>query len=128
MAKNTPKIYAAALLKSIVGLSDKNLSTTLKNFVALVAREHKLKQMPRIINEFVRLAKKEEGIQEIEIQTARKLDEKTIEKIKHIFGKDTEATTEIDESLLGGVKIKTGDKILDGSLKTQLNKLKQTLN
>ncbi len=127
MAKNTPKIYASALLKSISGLSEKNLSATLKNFVALVAREHKLKQMPKIISEFIRLAKKEEGIQEIEIQTARKLDEKTIEKIKNIFGKNVEATNEIDENMLGGVKIKTGDKILDGSLKTQLNKLKQTL-
>ncbi|MCX6780196.1 MAG: ATP synthase F1 subunit delta [Candidatus Magasanikbacteria bacterium] len=127
MAKNTPKIYARALLKTISGLSEKDLSKTLKNFVALVAGEHKLKQMPKIIEEFIRLSKKEEGIQEIEITTARELDEKTIEKIKHIFGKDTEATTAIDESLLGGVKIKTGDKILDGSLKTQLNKLKQTL-
>lgn len=127
MAKNTPKIYAAALLKSIVGLSDKNLTATLKNFVALVARDHKLKQMPKIINEFIRFAKKEEGIQEIEIQSARKLDEKTIEKIKNIFGKNIEATTKIDESILGGVKIKTSGKILDGSLKTQLNKLKQTL-
>lgn len=127
MAKNTPKIYAIALLKSISGLSEKNLSTTLKNFVALVAREHKLKQMPKIISEFIRLAKKEEGIQEIKIQSARKLDEKTIEKIKQIFGKNVEATNEVDENMLGGVKIKTGDKILDGSLKTQLNKLKQTL-
>lgn len=127
MAKNTPKIYASALLQSITGLSGKKLSDVLKQFVTLVAREHKLKQMPRIINEFVRLAKKEEGIQEIEIKSARKLDEKTIEKIKHIFGKNVEATNEVDKKMLGGIKIKTGDKILDGSLKTQLNKLKETL-
>lgn len=127
MAKNTPKIYASALLQSIAGLSGKKLSDVLKQFVTLVAREHKLKQMPRIINEFVRLAKKEEGIQEIEIKSARKLDEKTIEKIKHIFGKNVEATNEVDKKMLGGIKIKTGDKILDGSLKTQLNKLKETL-
>jgi F0F1-type ATP synthase delta subunit len=34
---------------------------------------------------------------------------------------------EIEEEMLGGIKIKTADKILDASLKTQLNKLKQTL-
>lgn len=127
MAKNTPKIYARALIKTISGLSEKDLTKTLKNFIALVASEHKLKQMPKIIEEFIRLSKKEQGIEEIEITSARKLDEKTVEKIKQIFGKNTEATTAIDESLLGGVKIKTADKILDGSLKTQLNKLKQTL-
>ncbi|MBI5221767.1 MAG: ATP synthase F1 subunit delta [Candidatus Magasanikbacteria bacterium] len=127
MAKNTPKIYARALLKSIDGLSGKKLSDTLKHFITLVARDHKLKQMPKILEEFTRLAKKAEGIEEIEIKSARKLEEKTTEKIKNIFGKNVEATTEVDKSILGGVKIKTGDKILDGSLKTQLNKLKQTL-
>jgi len=127
MAKNTPKTYALALLESTKGLSDKKLTEVLKNFVQIVAGDHKLKQMPKIISEFTRLAKKEQGIQEIKIKSARKLDEKTVEKIKNIFGKNTEATTEIEKEILGGIKIKTGDKILDVSLKTQLNKLKQTL-
>lgn len=127
MAKNTPKTYALALLESTKGLSDKKLTEVLKNFVQIVARDHKLKQMPKIISEFTRLAKKEQGIQEIKIKSARELDEKTVEKIKNIFGKNTEATTEIEKEILGGIKIKTGDKILDASLKTQLNKLKQTL-
>lgn len=127
MAKNTPKTYALALLESVKGLSDKKLSEVLKNFVQLVARDHKLKQMPKIISEFTRLAKKEQGIEEIKIKSAHELDEKTIEKIKNIFGKNTEATTEIEKEMLGGIKIKIGDKILDASLKTQLNKLKQTL-
>jgi len=127
MAKNTPKIYALALLQSIRGLSDKKISEALKKFVELIARDHKLKQMPKIIAEFARLAKNEQGIEEIKIKSARELDDKIIEKIKKIFGDKTEATVEIEEEMLGGIKIKTADKILDASLKTQLNKLKQTL-
>jgi F-type H+-transporting ATPase subunit delta len=55
------------------------------------------------------------------------LDEKILKKIKNSFGEKVEATIRLDENVLGGVKIKMENKILDGSLKTQLNKLKQTL-
>ena len=64
---------------------------------------------------------------EIEIQSARKLDEKTLAGIKKVFGDSVEASESIDESLLGGVRVRTEDEILDGSLKTQLKNLRRDL-
>jgi len=127
MAKNTPKQYAIALHQITKDLSGKNLDEALKEFVKLLAHDHKLKQAETIISEFVRYAKKTEGINEIEITTAGNLDEKTINKIKQSFGDKVEATIKIDPNILGGIKIKTEDRILDASLKTQLLKLKESI-
>ncbi len=127
MAKNTPKQYAVALHKITSGLSDKFLSEAIKEFVSLLARDHKLKQSSTIIDEFVHYSKKEEGIAEIEITTAGTLDKKTINKIKQSFGEKVEATIKTDPNILGGIKIKTEDRILDASLKTQLLKLKESI-
>lgn len=51
-----------------------------------------------------------------------------IEKsISHFAGKDVQLETETDEALLGGVVVRIGDTIIDGSLRTRLTKLKQAL-
>jgi F-type H+-transporting ATPase subunit delta len=108
-------------------LSGAKLSEALKEFVTLVIREHKTKQFDKIIKEYESYAKKKEGIVNIDIISARELETKLLNKIMHIFGKNVEAEVTVDESILGGIKIKTEDKILDGSLKTQLLKLKESI-
>ncbi|EKD43373.1 MAG: F1-ATP synthase, delta subunit [uncultured bacterium] len=127
MAKTSPKQYAVALYEAAKDLSGKELASVLKDFVSIIARDHKLKQAGKIVEEFLHHGKKQEGIMEIEITSARELDDKTVEKIKNSFGDKVEATVKIDEEILGGIKIKTDDKILDGSLKTQLLKLKESI-
>jgi F-type H+-transporting ATPase subunit delta len=127
MPKNTPRQYAVALYQTLKDLPDNKLTSALQKFTALLAKDHKLKQANKIIDEFARYAKKQDGVVEIEITAARELDEKILKKIKNSFGEKVEATIRLDENVLGGVKIKMENKILDGSLKTQLNKLKQTL-
>ena len=127
MRKSTPKQYAVAFYQTLKDLPDNKLTSALQEFAALLAKDCKLKQANKIIDEFVRYVKKQDGVVEIEITAARELDNKTIKKIKGNFGEKVEATVKLDENILGGIKIKTDDKIFDGSLKTQLNKLKQSL-
>lgn len=127
MRKNTPKQYAVALYQTLKDLPENKLTLALQKFAALLAKDHKLKQANKIIDEFIHYAKKQDGVVEIEITAARELDDKIIKKIKGNFGDKVEAVIKLDEDVLGGIKIKMENKILDGSLKTQLNKLKQTL-
>ncbi len=125
--KISNKQLAKALHEAIKDLKGIDLKKVLAGFATILAREHKLKKADHIIAEYVKYAKAGEGIQEIEITTARELDEKTISHIKKAFGDNTEAVVKIDESLLGGMRVKTKDIILDTSLKTQLLKLKSSL-
>ncbi len=125
--KTSNKQLAEALYQITRGLKGEKLTQALRGFVALLTRAHKLKQATRVIGEFIKHSKKEEGIVEIEVTTARKLDDGTMLHIKKAFGTKVEEQTVVDENMLGGVKIKMDDKILDASLKTQLNNLQKSL-
>ncbi len=127
MAKTSNKQYAEALYEITRNLKGEDLTTALKSFAGILVRDHKLKQGANIIAEYERIAKKAAGIVELEITSARELDSKTIKQIKKVFGEQVEAVSDIDEALIGGVKVKLEDKILDASVTTQLKSLKQQL-
>lgn len=135
--KITNKQYAQALFEATRDLKDEKLSKAMERFVLLLARQHKLKRAEQIIIEYEKRVKRENGEIEIVVKSARKLEKTLLEKIGDVFsaqggsvsgeGKKVETKEEVDASLLGGVVVKTEEKILDGSLKTQLVKLKQNL-
>jgi len=126
--KMSNRQYAQALYEVTVDLKGEDLKHAITEFVRILVRDHKLRQGENIIAEFVKYSKKQAGEVEIEVTSARELDKTTLEKIKKIFGDKVEAVTKVDKSLLGGVSVKLEDRILDASLKTQLNKLKLSLN
>ncbi|MFA6427370.1 MAG: ATP synthase F1 subunit delta [Candidatus Magasanikbacteria bacterium] len=127
MKKSSNKQYAQALYEITKNLKGADLKQALEVFVKLLVRDRKLKQSSNIIVEFEKYSKKQEGIIEMEITSARKLENLSIEHIKKAFGGKVEAVMHIDESLIGGVKVKLEDKILDGSLKTQLLSFRKSL-
>jgi len=125
--KVSNKQYAEALYEITKDTKGEKLNKALRLFVLLLVKNHKLKQAETIIVEFEKYAKKQAGIVEIEIISARELSEATLNHIKKVFGAEVEALEKVDETLLGGVKVKTEDKILDASLKKQLTILKNNL-
>lgn len=50
--------------------------------------------------------------------------EKLVEKVKEVVGEDVRVRFVVDESILGGFKLRIGDKLIDASLRTQLEKVK----
>ena len=125
--KTSNKQLAEALYQISRGLKGEKLTQALRGFMALLMRSHKLKQASRIIEEFIKFSKKQDVVVEIEVTSARGLDDGTMSHIKKAFGTNVEETLVVDEDILGGVKIKTEDKILDASLKTQLINFKKSL-
>ena len=130
MAKNmkiSNRQFAEALYELTYDVAKKDLSKILEFFVKFLAKNKKLKQNKNIIVEFEKIIKKKQGIVEIEITSARKLDKNTLEEIKSVFAKNVESIEKIDESLIAGVKVKLEDRILDASMRTQLINLKKSL-
>jgi F-type H+-transporting ATPase subunit delta len=125
--KVSNKQLAVGLYEAVQGVKSADLSKILANFIDLLYRKRKLRKSEFIINEYIRYSKLKEGINEIEITSARELDDKVVNAIKKIFGAKTEATVKTDGKLIGGIKIRTEDRILDASIRTQLNKLKQAI-
>ena len=127
MSNVNPKIYDGALYEAATGLHGQKLSEALGRFVRLLGRRQSLKRAEQIMSEFVFYAKREAGIREIEIESARPLGQATAKSIKSVFGDKVEATEKVSQDLLGGIVVKTGDTIFDGSLRRQLVRLKSLL-
>ena len=55
------------------------------------------------------------------------MKEKLTNKLQNLYQKQIKVKTEIDEDILGGMMLKIGDKIVDGTIKAKLNNMKRTL-
>lgn len=127
MKKHSNRQFAKALYEVTEGLPKNDIPEVIRNFLMMLQKNNKLKKIDHIIEEFIQYSKKQAGIQDIEIESARKLDQPTLDKIKKLFGEKSEISEKINKDLLGGVKIKIDDLVYDASLQKQLIKLKEKL-
>lgn len=123
MARNTVHDYAVGLYEATKNASPADLSVILKDFVAYLFKERKLRLSTQIIAEFERYAKKQAGIVSITITSAHALDSATVTAIKKAFGETVEAVEKVNPDLIGGVIIQEENVVLDASVHTQLRNL-----
>jgi F-type H+-transporting ATPase subunit delta len=112
-------------------LSDK-LNDQQKNLVKLMAENGRLKSLPEVAEQFEVYRADAEGKVEAEVISAYKLspeqEKNIIAMLKKKLGREVTLTTSIDETLIGGVLIKAGDTIIDGSMKSRLESLALTMS
>jgi F-type H+-transporting ATPase subunit delta len=107
-------------------LSDK-LNPQQQNLVRLLAENGRLRALPEVAHQFETYRAEAAGKVEAEVISAFALSSEQqqaiTEMLKSKLGRDVSITTSTDESLIGGVVIKAGDTIIDGSMKSQLDSL-----
>lgn len=101
--------------------------TSIQNFIKLLLENQKLPCLSEIHQQFMGLKQHDESALFGEIITTQQINQTEIKKIQtqlnaH-FGKKIDFTTKLDPSILGGIMIKIGDQIIDGSLRGQLDQL-----
>ena len=98
------------------------------NFVKVAAGNRRLFAVPDIITAFKRLAAKHRGEVAAEVTSAEPLSDKHVADLKAALkaslGKDVTLSSHVDPSLIGGLIVKVGSRMIDGSLRTKLNSLK----
>ena len=118
-----------AVIDSI--LKGKALNTTKGIIAMLVASEH-VGLIDEITDAFVKEAAKTRSKEVATIRTAVALDEATVNKIAAALskrtGKDLDVKVIVDESVMGGIIANVGDEVIDGSVKSRLAKLKETID
>lgn len=122
-----PTQYAKVLYELTKDTKGKELERAVQIFIAFLREEQVLSKASYIMDAFERYAKEQQGVVQLKVTSARPLPKKQLDAIKKTFGKSTEVETEIDESLIGGVVVRTANRILDVSMKTQLQKMKSSL-
>ena len=98
------------------------------NFLALIARNRRLFAASDMIKAFRSLTARARGEVSAEVATAVALDDAQMrtlkETLKASVGRDVQITTKVDPSLLGGLVVKLGSRMIDSSLRTKLDNLK----
>ncbi len=125
--------YAKSLYESVAGKSEKETKLALKNFVALLGHNRELNKAEEIINIFNELWNKEHGELSAELISARELKPATrqiaINYLKERTGAEKIVLTEnIDKKIIGGFVLRYDSRVVDGSLKTSLEDLKNKIS
>ena len=98
------------------------------NFIRVVAGNRRLFIMPDIIAAFRKLLATHRGEVAAEVTSAEPLSDRHVaalkEALKASIGKDVDLHAHVDPALIGGLIVKVGSRMIDGSLKTKLNSLK----
>jgi F-type H+-transporting ATPase subunit delta len=81
--------------------------------------------------EYIRLANEARGILVVEVTSAVRLSESEeaalVAKLVEITGKSIHINKHIDPAIIGGLKVRIGDKVIDGSITGQLAALKEKM-
>ena len=124
---NNPKVSKAQLFGLMETLMGASASTQQSNFVHVVTENHRLSVLPEIAATFEALKADAEKIVNVEVDTAFELSaeqqEKIIGSMKKRMGREIKLTCNVKKDLLGGVVIRAGDKVIDGSARTRLGEM-----
>jgi F-type H+-transporting ATPase subunit delta len=118
------------LLRDRIGV----LNPRLLNMVGLLAEKNKLSELDDVSLEYQRLVDAHHGIEgaeAAEVTTAVPLDEeetlKLGKRLGEMLGRPVTLSVVVDPELLGGVVIRVGDKLIDGSVRHRLQTLSKEL-
>jgi F-type H+-transporting ATPase subunit delta len=128
----TTKQYAQTLYEMTDGQSKPEIEKSVADFARYMHKERKLKLAGKVIEQFEKIYNQKNGIVEAEIVTAEKLNESLEKKVKSYIEKKYNANkvvlkNTVDESIKGGMILKIGDEIVDGSVAGKLAELKKFL-
>ena len=106
-------------------------SVTTANFLRVLLRNSRLTELGKINERFSLVLAERSGIASAQITSARPLGEPEKAELKtnleKLTGKKVDLTFDINQELIGGVVTKIGSTVYDGSIKTQLQQLKEQL-
>ena len=104
---------------------------TTANFLRLLLKNQRLAELPEVNAKLAEVLDERAGVVSAQITSARAVSEKNkvlLEaRLVALTGKKPRLTFELDESLLGGVVTRIGSTVYDGSVRSQLRRLREEL-
>ncbi|QIB65594.1 F0F1 ATP synthase subunit delta [Kineobactrum salinum] len=127
-----PARAAQEQVELLAGVCGDTLDTATRNFLAILADNKRLALLPQVHHLFVQFKANFEKSVEVEVVSAFDLEQDMTSKLSAALGRKLErqvnVRTTTDSSLLGGVLIRAGDLVIDGSVRGRLKKLAAAMN
>jgi F-type H+-transporting ATPase subunit delta len=113
------------------GLFDGQMLDPLNNLMGIVLRRRMLQIVPGIAREYRRLYNRQAGIVEATATSAAQLEPDEVaalrERLEKMTSKKIELSLAVDPALLGGIQVRMGDLLLDGSVRGRLERLRERI-
>lgn len=118
--------------KSLLAPITQNASDFINNFLKVVASYRRFPQVLSIIDQFQKVYEDDKKIVRAQVVSATPLNDDQLDRLATAFEKRVGAVkaifdTKVDKSLIGGIVIRSSDVIIDGSVQTRINKVKELL-
>lgn len=102
------------------------------HLLTLMIRRGRFELLPGVVREFIRLYQSLEGIVPATVTSATPLDSTEVEalgeRLAVLTGKRIELREEVDPELLGGIQVRVGDRLIDGSVRGRLERMRAELS
>lgn len=128
-----PKIGKEEKIKTGKAIFDKEFSKEFAGFLMILVQKDRFSEVEKTLEYFIGRMKQHKKIGVAYVSTAKALSDAQKEKISARLLKTTDFETfemnyTVDESLLGGMVIRVGDRVVDTSIKNKLKSLSQQLS
>jgi len=126
-----PRITATEKKDVLKAVLEDKISQVAMNFLCLVVDRQREIYLADMVEVFVDYANRARNISHVEVASAIELSKddqkRLVEALSKMTGKEVRVSYSVDPSLIGGVVARIGDKIIDGSVKSRLESLREHL-
>jgi F-type H+-transporting ATPase subunit delta len=107
------------------------VSTLVWGLVGVLNKKDRLGLLPAVADAYESILEERRGIVEVDVTVAHRLSPEDLELVKNRVSQALEKQAvvhqQVDESIIGGIRLRVGDKEIDASVKHQINALRQRL-
>jgi F-type H+-transporting ATPase subunit delta len=101
------------------------------NLICLLASRGQVQVLPTIADRFQEMLDAHQGVERAEVVSAVSLtdaqQEQVTQMLNDLSGQDVRLTTRVDPEILGGLVIRIGDRVMDGSARSRLQNMRREL-
>ncbi len=128
---DNPKIGKSELSTLLLDICEGQLDQEGSNFLKLLIENNRLSLIAAIAEIFETYKAEDEGSIDVDVTTAFAFTKEAKQSfnatLEKVFGKKINMKIAVDSSLIGGVLVRAGDQVIDGSVRGQLQQLAQRL-
>jgi F-type H+-transporting ATPase subunit delta len=128
---HSPTVSPVARRDLIAAAAATPLPQAFANLLLVLLQRRRIQLLPQIAGEFQRLADRRAGITRAVVTSAAPLDDPALRSVcsslEEIVGGPVEITSQVDRALIGGLLVRIGDRIIDGSVRGRLERLRGQL-
>jgi F-type H+-transporting ATPase subunit delta len=128
----SPVFSAGTQAKALSAVLDKaGISGVAANFLKVLTANRRLFVVSDVIRAFNALVARFKGEATADVTVAEALSDKNLDALKvalkSVTGKDVSLNVKVDPSIIGGLVLKLGSRMVDNSLRTKLNSIKHAM-